>query len=82
MLICFGCSWPLSLYKNIKARSAQNMSLQFILLIILGYVCGIAAKVYMRSFNYVLIVYVLNLLMVAANLPVYFINRQHDRQRQ
>jgi len=58
------------------------MSLQFILLIILGYVCGIAAKVYMRSFNYVLIVYVLNLLMVAANLPVYFINRQHDRQRQ
>ena len=25
MLICFGLSWPLSLYKNIKAKSANKL---------------------------------------------------------
>ena len=32
MLICFGFSWPINLYKNIKVRSAKGMSLPFILL--------------------------------------------------
>ena len=30
MLICFGLSWPMNLTKNIKAKSAKNMSLQLI----------------------------------------------------
>ena len=80
MLICFGLSWPMNLAKNIKARSARNMSLQFILLIIIGYVAGISAKIYNHRFNYVLIVYLLNLVVVSANVIVYFINRRYDRQ--
>lgn len=82
MLICFGLSWPMNLAKNIKARSARNMSLQFILLIIIGYVAGISAKIYNHRFNYVLIVYLLNLVVVSANVVVYFINRRYDRQMQ
>ena len=62
MLICFGLSWPMSLYKNIKAKTAKSMSLQFTLLIILGYIAGIAAKIVNHSFNYVLIIYILNLM--------------------
>ena len=31
MLICFGLSWPISVIKNIKAHTAKNMSLKFIL---------------------------------------------------
>lgn len=79
MLLCFGCSWPMSVYKNAKAKTARSMSLQFILLIILGYVAGIAAKLYTHTFNYVLAVYVLNLIIVSADLAVYFINRRYDR---
>lgn len=82
MLICFGLSWPMNLAKNIKARSARNMSLQFILLIIIGYVAGISAKIYNHRFNYVLVVYLLNLVVVSANVIVYFINRRYDRQKQ
>lgn len=82
MLICFGLSWPMNLIKNIKAKSAQNMSLQFILLIITGYVAGISAKLYNHRFNYVLVVYLLNLVVVSANVAVYFINRRYDRQRK
>ena len=82
MLICFGLSWPMNLSKNIKAKSAKNMSLQFILLIIFGYVAGITAKIYTHRFNYVLVVYLLNLVVVSANVVVYFINRRYDRQTQ
>lgn len=79
MLICFGFSWPMSVIKNIKAKTAKSMSLQFILLIIIGYVAGIAAKLYTNTLNYVLVVYILNLVIVSVNVPVYFINRRHDR---
>ena len=82
MLICFGLSWPMNLAKNIKAKSAKTMSLQFILLIIAGYIAGICAKFYNHKFNYVLVVYLLNLIVVSANLVVYFINRHYDRQTQ
>ncbi|MBE6852996.1 MAG: hypothetical protein E7505_05920 [Ruminococcus sp.] len=82
MLICFGFSWPMSVYKNIKAKTAKSMSLQFILLIICGYIAGIAAKLYSHTINYVLAVYVINLLIVSANVVVYFKNRRYDIQRE
>ncbi len=81
MLICFGLSWPLSLMKNIKAKTAENMSLRFILLIIAGYIAGITAKVMSHNINYVLIVYLFNLIVVSANIIVYFINKRLDQAR-
>ena len=88
MLLCFGCSWPLSLRRNIKARTAKSMSLGFIILIISGYVAGIIAK-FVTVFAlhkavawYVFVVYFFNLIVVSANLVVYFINRNYDRQAE
>ena len=80
MLICFGFSWPMNLIKNYKAGTAKNMSLPFIILIITGYVAGIAAKLIAHRINYVLAVYILNLIMVSGNLVVYFINKKKDEQ--
>ncbi|MGN1194418.1 MAG: hypothetical protein ACI4SB_02950 [Acutalibacteraceae bacterium] len=79
MLVCFGLSWPMSVIKNIKAKSAKNMSLQFILLICFGYVAGISAKIINHNVGYVLVVYILNLVIVAANIVVYFVNKRYDR---
>ena len=79
MLICFGFSWPMSVYKDIKAKTAKSMSLPFILLIVTGYIAGIAAKLWTHTINYVLVVYVLNLLIVSSNVVVYFINRRYDK---
>ena len=79
MLICFGFSWPMSVHKNLKAKTAKNMSLPFILLIITGYLAGITAKLVTHSINYVLAVYLLNLIIVSADLAVYFINRRYDK---
>ncbi len=80
MLICFGLSWPLSLIKNIKAKTAKNMSLQFTLLIITGYIAGISAKIIGHKINYVLAIYLLNLVIVSANIVVYYINKGYDRR--
>ena len=80
MLICFGISWPLSVIKNIKAKTAKSMSLPFILLIMFGYIAGIASKFISGNIGYVLIVYFINILSVSINLAVYFINLWHDKQ--
>jgi archaellum biogenesis protein FlaJ (TadC family) len=79
MLVCFGLSWPVNLIKSIKAKTARATSLKFIILIILGYIAGIAAKIVSGQFNYVLAAYFVNLVFVAANLCVYFINRKYDK---
>lgn len=80
MLICFGCSWPLNLMKAYKSRTAKSTSLPFILLIITGYIAGIAAKVLTGQINYVLVAYLINLAIVSLNLLVYFRNVFLDRK--
>lgn len=80
MLVCFGLSWPMSVFKNIKARTAKSMSLPFILLICFGYIAGITAKIITHNISYVLIVYVLNLIIVSANVVIYFINKSYDKK--
>jgi len=80
MLICFGLSWPISVVRNIRAKTAKSTSLGFILLIMLGYIAGISAKLTTHNYSYVLAVYIINLAAVTANLIVYFINRGYDRR--
>lgn len=82
MLVCFGFSWPMNVRKAIKAKSAKGMSLAFILLIIVGYIAGITAKLMNHQINYVLAVYILNLVIVFINLVVYFRNRALDRRSE
>lgn len=81
MLICFGLSWPMSVVKNIKARTAKSMSLPFILLIITGYIAGITAKLISGAINYVLVVYLINLAIVSLNIVVYIRNVALDKKR-
>lgn len=78
MLVCFGLSWPMNVLKALRARSAKNMSLPFILLIIAGYIAGISAKLLLNQVNYVLVVYFVNLAVVSLNLLVYFRNKRLD----
>lgn len=80
MLICFGFSWPISLCKSIKSRTAVGTSPAFMILIITGYLAGISAKIISNSASYVLVAYIINILMVTANLCVYFRNKNLDRK--
>lgn len=79
MLLCFGFSWPMNVYRNYKARSAKGMSLAFTLLIICGYLAGIGAKLLTHNITYVLFVYAFNLIAVSLNVVIYFRNRHLDK---
>ena len=81
MLICFGLSWPANVIKSYSARTTKGKSLLFLLLIIVGYVFGIASKLTAVSYTgYVLFFYVLNLLMVCADLALYIRNSIIDKR--
>jgi hypothetical protein len=82
MLVCFGLSWPINMMKAYKARTAKGTSLPFLLLIITGYLGGIAAKIISGNINYVLVVYLINLAIVLLNLAVYFRNVSLDRKNE
>ena len=86
MIVSFGCSWPLNVMKSYKARTTKGKSLGFLLLILFGYIAGIASKfvneAYMADFAskwYVLFFYVLNFIMVFADLMLYIRNRKIDK---
>ncbi|MBO5328716.1 MAG: hypothetical protein J6B04_06050 [Clostridia bacterium] len=80
MLICFGLSWPVSVYKSFKSKSTKGKSVIFIIAILIGYISGIIGKIVGEKINYVLIVYCINLIMVSIDLVLYFINRHREKK--
>lgn len=82
MVICFGLSWPISIYKSYKARSSQGKSVYFLYFILLGYGCGVAAKIVGGNINYVIFFYILNFLMVATDIFLFHRNRHLDLKRR
>lgn len=74
MLVCFGVSWPFSVYKSFKSHSTRGKSLVFLMAIWVGYIAGIAHKL-IFSRDVVLWVYVFNLTMVSLDLVLFMVNR-------
>ena len=82
MVISFGISWPANIYKSYKARTARGKSLPFLIFVLFGYCCGIAAKIAENSINFVCVFYIINSVMVAIDMLLYFRNYFLDRQVQ
>ena len=81
MIVAFGLSWPMNVIKSYKARTTKGKSLAFLVLILFGYICGIASKLLAPSFKwYVLFFYVLNFLMIATDLVLYVRNYKLDKK--
>ena len=86
MVVSFGASWPFNVIKSYKARTAKGKSLLFLCLVFFGYIAGITSKfvneAYMNAFAskwYVLVFYILNFLMVGADLVLYIRNKRLDK---
>jgi hypothetical protein len=82
MVICFGLSWPLSVWKSYKSRTAKGKSLLFEVFICLGYISGIAGKIINGNITYVFIFYIINISMVTIDICLYLHNMQLDRAAQ
>lgn len=87
MVVSFGASWPANVLKSYKARTAKGKSLLFLCLVEFGYVAGISSKFVRPDFAewfasswYVLIFYMLNFIMVGADLCIYFRNKKLDKK--
>lgn len=70
MLVCFGAAWPFSIYKSWKTRQTAGKSAVFLAVILVGYVSGTIHKFFYR-FDYVVVLYILNGLMVLTDLLLY-----------
>lgn len=80
MLVCFGISWPISVFKSLRSKSASGKSLLFTVVIIIGYIFGIANKIYTHSITYVFWLYIFNIIAVSADLIISVINRKNSKE--
>jgi len=71
MLVCFGASWPISIAKALRTKVVEGKSPLFMAVIAIGYMSGIVHKV-LFSFDWVILLYALNMTMVAIDLGLYY----------
>lgn len=81
MLVFFGLSWPFNIAKSLRSRTAKGKSVAFEVLIITGYLCGLAGKFILGDLSYVVLFYIADFLMVATDLVLTLRNRRLDRER-
>lgn len=87
MIICFGLSWPLSIYRSWTSRTAKGKSLFFEVFLWIGYGFGITRKIILtctevdHGFMFYLsfIFYVLNMLEITIDICLYFRNIKLDK---
>jgi hypothetical protein len=77
MLICFGCSWPISIFKSWRTKFVQGKSLGFMYLIFTGYIVGIAHKFARAASDgeapeWTTVLYALNAILVGIDVALYF----------
>lgn len=80
MLICFGVSWPFAVIKTYKSKSVKGKSRLFLILIILGYICGMINKI-LNSVDIVFWLYVVNLLLVSTDFVFCMVYRNRKENK-
>lgn len=82
MIVAFGLSWPNNIITTLRNKSAKGKSLLFLILIDLGYVCGIAGKIMSDNVVwYVMFFYVLNFIMVSIDMALYFYYKHKEKTK-
>lgn len=71
MLVCFGASWPVAVWKTYQTKNVKGKSFLFLFLILLGYIFGIIHK-FMYSYDYVIWLYIANGVLVLTDMALWF----------
>ena len=80
MLICFGLAWPPSIYRSIKSKSTSGKSFAFLIIVMIGYLCGILNKIF-YNFDYIIILYCLNFTMATTDACLYIRNKKNEKKQ-
>ena len=78
MLFAFGFSWPFAILRTYRAKRVDGKSPAFMIIVIVGYVCGIAAHLVEGTKLWLCWVYLADMALVATDLALYF----HYARRQ
>ncbi len=71
MLLCFGFSWPFAIVKTWRAKRVDGKSPLFSIIVITGYLFGIASHA-IGDKSMVIYVYLLDIILVSTDLALYF----------
>jgi len=77
MLLCFGASWPFAVAKTYKTKNVKGKSILFLSLVLIGYIFGIFHKIF-YNYDNVIYLYILNGIMVLADIALYFRYRNNQ----
>lgn len=90
MIMFFGLSWPTSVIKSYRSRTAKGKSAVFEILIWIGYIFGIVKMIIKYNdptvnkgflFYFAWFFYCLNMLMITIDLILYVRNKRLDARR-
>lgn len=90
MILCFGLSWPISIYRSYVSRTAKGKSLFFEIFLWIGYIFGITRKFLQfsvgKDINFLFYLgwffYLLNILEITVDMVLYFRNVRLDRKNE
>ncbi|MBR1870604.1 MAG: hypothetical protein IJ802_02145 [Kiritimatiellae bacterium] len=78
MLFCFGFSWPFAIARTLRAKRVDGKSPAFSVLVMVGYLCGIAAHA-ISDRSWIVWVYLADLVLVAADFSLYMHYSRKER---
>ena len=80
--VFIACAWPISITRMLRKKSTKGKSLFFSSIVLLGYAFGILHKL-LYSYDWVILVYILDFALVATDIIVYFYVRgKYEREAQ
>ena len=74
MLFAFGFSWPFAIWRTYRAKRVDGKSPLFMVIVLAGYCCGIAARLVDADAgnDWLCWVYLLDMALVSTDLSLYF----------
>lgn len=81
MLFAFGFSWPFAIIRTYRAKRVDGKSPAFMAIVLVGYVCGILARLLdgIPANDWLVFVYLLDMALVSTDLTLYFRYRNATR---
>lgn len=82
MLFAFGFSWPFAIAKTYRAKRVDGKSPLFMVIVLVGYSCGVAARLVDDSpeNNWLCWVYLIDMVLVSVDLSLYFYYLRKNRR--
>ena len=73
MLFAFGFSWPFAIVRTYRAKHVDGKSPMFMIIVLIGYMCGIAAHLVEGSKLWLCWVYLFDMALVSTDLVLYYL---------